>query len=364
MEMLEYIYEQPELFARSLQDRAAVTAPFVELFETVKPDRLYLVASGTSRNAAAAAAPFMQQILGIEVTAQVPSRLFSVFGSRPMFVYVSQGGNSTNTLAAMERFAKYPSIAMTGDPGRICDVCSRYLKIPCGPETAGPKTKGYTITVLTLYLMALEAAHSCGWHAEEPYEKYVEVLQQAGRNLQDTVDAAAEWQRCNDEAHRQLQVVYLVGKGQAMEIAREGALKMQETLLIPTAAFEFEEFLHGPTSSLNKQVAGFYLLPPVHDPDYARMQGLVQYHRACGAWVCTVGPKTTEWQTDCVVHTTGYWYTQPFEAIVPMQIVSALVPKELGIGDDNMQAFRKLDKLLGIKFKSADGETEYGQTAQ
>ena len=142
MNMMDYIREQPDVFARALANRASLAAPFVELFRAVEPDRLYIVASGTSRNASATAAPFMSQVLGMDVTVSAPSRLYAVYGQRPLMIYVSQGGNSTNTIAAMERFAAIPSLAMTGDRGRICDLCQHYTAIPCGPETVGPKTKG------------------------------------------------------------------------------------------------------------------------------------------------------------------------------------------------------------------------------
>ena len=180
MNMMDYIREQPDVFARALANRASLAAPFVELFRAVEPDRLYIVASGTSRNASATAAPFMSQVLGMDVTVSAPSRLYAVYGQRPLMIYVSQGGNSTNTIAAMERFAAIPSLAMTGDRGRICDLCQHYTAIPCGPETVGPKTKGYTMTILGLYLLALETARATGRLSEADYETYMSTLTAAG----------------------------------------------------------------------------------------------------------------------------------------------------------------------------------------
>ena len=156
-------------------------------------------------------------------------------------------------------------------------------------------------------------------------------------------------------------MAYLVGKGQALRIAQEGALKMQETLLIPTAAFDFEEFLHGPTSSIKPEVAGFYLLPPEGDPDRRRMLDLMAYHRSVCPHVYTLGQGTPADGRDCGLQVTGQWYTQPFEYILPMQVISAAVPAELGIENASFATFHKLDLLLNIKFKGADGETEYVQ---
>ena len=40
MNMMDYIREQPDVFARALANRASLAAPFVELFRAVEPDRL------------------------------------------------------------------------------------------------------------------------------------------------------------------------------------------------------------------------------------------------------------------------------------------------------------------------------------
>ena len=160
-EMMPYILEQPDLCQRMLANCAALAAPFVQAVATYQPDRLLLVASGTSRNAACAAAPFMEWVLGLPVTVVAPSCLEAVAGKKPLLVFISQGGNSTNTIAAIENHRDTPSLALTGNPdGEINQLCNSTVTIPCGPEKAGPKTKGYTSTVLLLYLMALEAART------------------------------------------------------------------------------------------------------------------------------------------------------------------------------------------------------------
>ena len=91
-EMMPYILEQPDLCQRMLANCAALAAPFVQAVATYQPDRLLLVASGTSRNAACAAAPFMEWVLGLPVTVVAPSCLEAVAGKKPLLVFISQGG--------------------------------------------------------------------------------------------------------------------------------------------------------------------------------------------------------------------------------------------------------------------------------
>lgn len=356
MEMIDYIREQAPLFASVLAGRKAVAAPFCAVCERVRPARLLLIASGTSRNAALAAAPFMEEVLALDVQVLAPSQVGAVRGGQTLAIVISQGGNSTNSLAVFDRLQGVPTIAMTGNPyGHVNKKGDAYIEIPCGEEMAGPKTKGYTITVLTLYLMALEYALQSGIVTTEEYDAYIAALQQAAVQLPGNIAAAEAWTRANAESLKTLSTIYLVGKRQAMQTAAEGALKLMETLLIPAFAFDFEEFLHGPTSSLCGSVGGFYLLPTQDDPDYERMQRLIAYHRGVCPAVYTVGLAAAGDARDCVVQTTGKWYTRPFAQILPMQTASAHIPALTGLAGIGSQRFAKLDAVMGIKQKNDRG---------
>lgn len=356
MIMIDYIREQAPLFSAVLANRAAVAAPFCQVCAEVRPTKLYLIASGTSRNAALAAAPFMETVLNIDVPVLAPSQVESLRGERVLAIVISQGGNSTNSLAVFDRLQGVKTIAMTGNPyGHVNAKGDHYIEIPCGEETVGPKTKGYTITILTLYLMALEYARQSGAVSAAAYDGYIAALQAAAEQLPANIAAVEVWTAANLEALKALKTVYLVGKRQGMQTAAEGALKLMETLLIPGFAFDFEEFLHGPTSSIGPDVAGFYLLPVPTDSDYERMQRLVNYHRSVCPSVYTVGLGVAADGRDCPVQTTGQWYTQPFEQILPMQVISAAVPPEIGLAGVGSQRFQKLDAVMGIKAKNEKG---------
>lgn len=141
--MMTYILEQPAMFGKMLADRAGIAAPFAEALQKAQPDRLILVASGTSRAMRQrAAAPFMEWALDLPVDVTAPSGLGRIVGKRPFLIFVSQGGNSTNTIAAIERTAQYPSLALTGDPeGHINTLCPHAVLIACGEEKAAPRPR-------------------------------------------------------------------------------------------------------------------------------------------------------------------------------------------------------------------------------
>ena len=156
MTMHDYIYQQPEVLARIVSDRKAIAGEAARFMAEHKPDSICLIASGTSRNAALTASYFMEDVLGIPVTVRAAAAKGHFFGSS-LAVFISQSGNSTNTIAAAEK-CPVPSFAITGnESGRLNTICSHHILMPCGPEDVGPKTKGYTATIAVLYVMGVSS---------------------------------------------------------------------------------------------------------------------------------------------------------------------------------------------------------------
>ena len=103
MTMYEYCLEQPEVLQNILAGRVEYYRTFSRRLAAEKPDRLYLIASGSSLNAALAAAPFMEEILNLEVGAYASSNLPHIRGQRPFIVFISQGGVTPSTLLPPSR---------------------------------------------------------------------------------------------------------------------------------------------------------------------------------------------------------------------------------------------------------------------
>lgn len=353
MTMLDYIYEQPGIVQDVLEKREKITREFCRIFVREMPDRLYLIASGTSCNGAKAAAPFMEYVLKRQVTVLPPSQLSQIYDKKAMLILISQGGKSTNTLAAADRMKDFYKIAMTGSAESVLDShCEGAVRIPCGEELVGPKTKGYTTTILTLYLMALEAAKEGYIIPQAEYDQYIQVLTVAAGQMEENIRRSQQWMEWNKESLKTLSEIFLVGKGQGAAIALEGALKVMETFLIPGVGFEFEEYLHGPACCLRESTGGVYILPVPEDEDYDRIRKLVEYHRSISGQVYTIGLAEAEDDRDCQLLSAGKWYTKPFEAIIPLQLISAVIPGENGIDGLGMKHFKELDTILSMKYKA------------
>lgn len=346
-QMLDYVYEQPGVLKDISEKRILLTQPFVDLYKVIKPDRIYLIASGTSYNAAYAAEHFMEEVLQCEVSVYSPSSVPVIHSRRPMMIFLSQGGNSTNTIAAIEAQEGIPVLALTGtEKCRINEICSHVL-IACGEEAAGPKTKGYTAAILTLYYMALETAKKEGIKSKIMYEEAIQECERAIFHLEENIKSAELWYTDNEETLLKMKKCFIVGKDEGLIVAKESALKLLETLLIPVEGFEFEEFLHGPSMAIDKNMAGIYLMPPKEDKDYERMKRLVGFHKE----ICPITYAIGEGRSmDCPLYM-GQWYTRVFGWILISQIMGARLGVKKNIEKDGLDMFWKLDKVLNIKYE-------------
>ena len=348
--MMEYVMEQPALLAEAVENRAAIAKEFAALWLEKKPDRVLLVGSGTSNNACQAAAPFMQDVLGLEVGVTAPSALQSAPSGNPLLIFVSQGGNSTNTVAALERVKGHTRVILTGNPdGTLNSLGDLYVEIPCGEEKVGPKTKGYTLSILTLYLLALEAAKAAGSLTDEHYGKIVSVLLNVGKDCAANIEATNAWLNENYEALSAYQFYYYIGKGLGRAVSSDACLKLMETVLYPVGVMEFEEFLHGPTCSVSWKTGGFYILPEAEDEDCERIEKAIAFHRTFTDKVFVISGaragKAADKRDLVLAH--GAWYTAPFDYILPSQIISAVIPEMEGIE----RAMVSINDYLATKLK-------------
>ncbi len=315
-----------------LDDKDQLLNGFAAYYRSVSPDRVYLVGSGTSGNACAAAAPFLEKVLGVEVTAAVPTCMGRLYGDRPLLIAVSQGGRSTNTVSFIGRMRKEgASVVTLTDPVDTPVGSAGNFAVPlqARDEQIGPKTRGYMATVLTLYLMGLEAGLNNGTIDRAFYDKCMDQYRETARRGGEYLAACQDFYDAH-LADLKLGRNYLfVGKGVSAKVALEDALKVLETLCYPSIGYEFEEFLHGPGCCTDENLALFLFL--TQDEDAARMQqaaGIIgEATKNC--YLVSHDPSVTG---DKVLYlpTPDPVYLSPFTDILFGQLLSAKLTEALG----------------------------------
>jgi fructoselysine-6-P-deglycase FrlB-like protein len=246
MQIGAYIREQPRVLAELPAKTAATLAGFKSLSR--KPERIVLVGTGSSMNALLSAADAFEELTGATVIAKEPEAFLRLppkpNGQHTLVMVASQSGTSLTPVEAARHAlaAGFATIAVTGDgESALAKTGADVLVMPIGTETVGPKTKGYTATVLSLFAIAARLGN-----------RKIDLAQ-----LVKPLEAAVESGRAAAEALLQSygvpDYILLAGQSQHLGTALESGLKIAEISGVPTAGFDTEEALHGHSYGTTKQ---------------------------------------------------------------------------------------------------------------
>lgn len=263
--MMDYIASCPEYIRRNVADSASLTQPLVDEYVHGGYKNIWIIACGSSSNGSLCARQFIRRHLQCEVKIVTPFNFVSSehdFGPTDMVVVVSQSGYSVNALEAIQLIKSMGRrcIGLTGDVksdlGQICDVVANY---GVGRETVGYVTRGVTTLALFFMLFAVEAAQKLGLKSPQQAQQVKDQLLLAA-----DVNAAVQqqWPVFLQEHYRQLSGMrnaYVCGVGANLGTASEGALKFGETISVPTAAYEVEEYIHGPNIQMTPGYSVFLI---------------------------------------------------------------------------------------------------------
>lgn len=261
--MMTYVEETPKVTENNIGRATALVQPLKEEFLSGEYETIWIVASGSSCNAAWCARPFMRKYLGMEVKIVTPYTFIACehdIREKDFIFVVSQSGYSTNSIEAMRviREQGRKAIALTGDCGSdIREVSDLLVDYGAGEETVGYVTKGVTALALYLMLFALETAYAEGKLPEKEkellYESFCKVPGAQKQVTEQTLRCYEE----NKKLFTSMQNAYTIGCGAGYGVAMEGALKIGETIQIPAAAYESEEYIHGPNLQLTPNYTVF-----------------------------------------------------------------------------------------------------------
>lgn len=246
--MGDYIAQAPGVARANIDRRDELLAPLLACCSQGVPDRIRLVASGSSFNACQCMMPFMRSCLPQTQIRLVTPHRFTYYEPEvtpgELVMVVTQSGMSTNALAALDvlRVRGERSICLCGnvdsDARSHADVL---IDWGVGEELVGYVTKGVTTLALFLGLFACRLGN-CEQRMVD-LERAVEVSDAVRR------DASRFFERFEKEL-TSMSVCYCVAPWVAQGVACEGALKIGETVHVPSVAYETEEFIHGPNLQL------------------------------------------------------------------------------------------------------------------
>ncbi|NRP72199.1 Glutamine--fructose-6-phosphate aminotransferase [isomerizing] [Ensifer psoraleae] len=241
--MRREIDEIPEATARLLDRSAKALSAAGAALKARDPAFLVTIARGSSDHAALFLKYAIELTAGRPVASLGPS-LASIYGANLKLggaaaIAISQSGKSPDIVAMAQSATRAGavSIALTNTvPSPIAEACTHPLDILAGPELAVAATKSYVNSIVAGLAVLGE------WTGDAALKRAVADLpnQFAKAVKLDWQDFAADLGEAES--------LYVLGRGPALAIASEAALKFKETSGMHAEAYSSAEVLHGPVA--------------------------------------------------------------------------------------------------------------------
>jgi glucosamine--fructose-6-phosphate aminotransferase (isomerizing) len=278
--MAKEIAEQPTVLAEAatnyLSDDGLHLPDAVPDF--AKVDRIVMVACGTAYYACLTAKYWIEGLAGIPVEVDVASEFRyrnPPIGPNTLAVFVSQSGETADTLAALRHVATRAQIlsivnATESSIARESDIA---LPIHAGAEIGVASTKAFSCQLFVLLVLALRAAHDRKMIDDaELAEQMTHLRALPGLMAQalTTSDAIENIAAKLAEA----QDILFLGRGQMYPLALEGALKLKEISYIHAEGYASGELKHGPIALIDRNVPVVVMAPkdPLFEKTVSNMQ--------------------------------------------------------------------------------------------
>lgn len=252
--MLKEIYEQPEAVRETIKKRVHNgKADFSDIFtfeDIQNINKIYIVACGTAYHAGLIGQFALQKTAGVDSSSEVASEFrYSdhFIDEKTMAIFVSQSGETSDTLAAMKEAKKKGAltVAVTNVVGStISREADKVIYTMAGPEIAVASTKAYVTQITVFYLLALYIAELRNYISEETYKNYLNEIENIPEKIKSVLENH-EIIKETAEFFKDKTNGFYIGRGLDYKTALEGSLKIKEVSYIHTEAFPSGELKHG-----------------------------------------------------------------------------------------------------------------------
>ncbi len=333
--MAAEIRETPAVVERLLQDQGPAIADLGRRLRGRDPAVVVTSARGSSDNAAGFFKYLSEILLGVPVASMGPS-IASLYGAPlklagAVVLSVSQSGQSPDIVAlqAAARSAGALSIAVVNVEGSpLAEGAEAVIPLGAGVERSVAATKTCIASAAVLAALVAE------WRDDA-------ALRSAVARLPDALAAtlAHDWDAALPD-FRTASSVYVVGRGPALPMAAEAALKLKETAVLHAEAFSGAEVMHGPLQLLEP---GFPVIAFAQD-DASRdaMRSSAAKLAAAGGRVFTVAVEGGDLQAAA----TGHPLLDPLPMLLGFYGFAETLARSRGHDPDRPSHLRKVTETV------------------
>lgn len=279
--MYEEIWQQPEIIKELAGKYLPVNKPVKNInlgisSEDVKNlSKVYITASGSSRNVGNIAKYFIETIAKLPVEVDFASEFAHrdiILSANDLVIAISQSGKTADTFAALEAAKEKGAhtLALTNNPdSKIHNFAESKMTVGAGIEKSIAATKSFTAQLLNLYALALHLGEIRETITRERAKELKLELHILVNKIEKLLKNDKNIEKIADKAKESRNFVIL-GRGPNFAAAQEGALKIKETSYIDANGYPTGEFLHGHMAVLeeNTPVVSIIVHNKVNDVNY------------------------------------------------------------------------------------------------
>jgi glutamine---fructose-6-phosphate transaminase (isomerizing) len=351
--MQKEIYEQPETSGRTIMRYVNAFDERVEMPDLdgvdLAADSAIIIGCGTAHYAGRVAEYWLEQIAGIAVETDIASEFRyrkPAFGKNSFGVFVSQSGETADTLAAL-RYCKQQhlkTLAVVNVPeSTIWREADARLPTLAGPEIGVASTKAFTAQLSALAALAIAVGRARGALSGQEQGRLVHALMEAPRLIADALHAEPQIEAIAHELQHARDVLYL-GRGAHYPIALEGALKLKEISYIHAEGYAAGELKHGPIALIDEDTPVVVVAP--HDALFEKTLSNMQEVAARGGKLIVItDPAGAAAARDIARHVILAPACDPFVAplvySVPIQLLAYLTAVQKGTDVDQPRNLAK-----------------------
>jgi glutamine---fructose-6-phosphate transaminase (isomerizing) len=245
-------------------------------------ERLWMIGCGTAHYATHVARYWFESLARLPVEIDIASEFrYREPPIEPgaLALFVSQSGETADTLAAL-RFAKEAGAAIGAvvnvETSSIAREAAHVVPILAGPEIGVASTKAFTAQLVSLAVLAIEAARARGRIDAEAEARLAESLGALPGLLAQVLTLESEIDEIARELARARDILFL-GRGPLYPIALEGALKLKEISYIHAEGYASGELKHGPIALVDETVPVIVFAPSdgLFDKTVSNMQEVI-----------------------------------------------------------------------------------------
>ncbi len=265
--MLKEIQQQPSIIQNILNKQL----PYISLGKYEKNlkliNNIYIIASGSSRNAGNIAKYFLQSILNIQVQVDYASEFAykdPIINNQTLIIVLSQSGETADTLKAL-KIAKEKqalTVALTNNKNStIHKTVDFALEVMAGEEKSIAATKSFTAQLINLYILGLCMSKILDTLTDSDYKSIINQLYQIPQEFDKIIDDFSSYDNFAKKLKKYNHII-LLGRGPDTGVADEGALKLKELTYIDANSCPTGEFLHGYLAFLDEKTPVVSILSP------------------------------------------------------------------------------------------------------